>query len=279
MSQDITMRKFTAKDIESCAIISNKLGWPMTIDDWNFASALGLGTVVEKSNELVGVGFIWPFEPDHYTLGLMIVSSEHQRQGIGNLIMQHLLDVAGESQIRLNATIKGLPLYRKLGFNDCGFIHQHQGYPTKIQTPLNANIRTMTAIDFDDILVVDKAASGLDRSTMLQLLAKTSSGIVIENRQGISGFSFCRKSGLGETIGPVIAESPQDAQDLMGYFINKADGFLRIDLEVGADVYDDFLTEAGLPMVNEIVAMKKLKPDNPTKRNSNVIALVSQALG
>ncbi|PCI86532.1 MAG: hypothetical protein COB24_09460 [Hyphomicrobiales bacterium] len=279
MNQDITIRKFTNSDTESCAIISNKLGWPMTVNDWNFASVLGLGTVVEKSAELVGVGFIWPFKPDHYTLGLMIVSSDHQRQGIGKLIMQHLLDAAGESQIRLNATIKGLPLYRKLGFNDCGFIHQHQGYPTKIQMPPNANIRTMTAIDFDNILIIDKAASGLDRSTMLQLLAKFSSGIVIENQQGISGFAFCRKSGLGETIGPVIATSPEDAQDLMHYFINQAEGFLRIDLEIGADSYGDFLTKAGLPMVNEIVAMKKLKMDNPTTPNSNIIALVSQALG
>lgn len=279
MSQDNTIRKFTAEDIESCAIISNKLGWPMTVDDWNFASALGLGTVVEKSGELVGVGFVWSFKPDYYTLGLMIVSSNHQRQGIGNLIMQRLLGQAGASQIRLNATIKGLPLYRKLGFNDSGFIHQHQGYPTKIQTPPNANIRIMTAIDFANILAIDKAESGLDRSTMLQLLAKTSSGIVIENHHEISGFAFCRKSGLGETIGPVIATSPQDAQDLMHYFINQAEGFLRIDLEVGADSYDDFLTRAGLPMVNEIIAMKKLKTDNPTKQNSNIIALVSQALG
>ena len=95
----------------------------------------------------------------------------------------------------------------------------------------------------------------------------------------VRGYSAIRRFGRGEVIGPVVAETDDDARRLISFFAATRPGsFLRVDTPMPLGL-SPWLVERGLLEVGGGVAMRKghiaPEPAGPAK----VFGLFSQAIG
>lgn len=275
------LRDIAPADAAICAGLARAVGWPHRAEDWEMAIELGRGVVATLGEEVVATALWWPYGEHHATLGMIIVSPEHQGAGIGRQLMQALFEQAEGRSLLLNATVAGQPLYEKLGFVLCGAVRQYQGEVGAVAEPIlseGAVLRPATLADLPVLTQLDAAATGLPRGPLLLAVLSAGEGTVLMRSGEAAGFSMVRRFGRGLVIGPVVAADLADAQALLAHGLQARQGqFVRVDVEDGSPLAD-LLTGAGLKPVDRVNSMVRgtlPTPTGPVRRYT----LASQALG
>ena len=259
--------------------LSAALGWPYREEDWRFALELGHGLCVEDEGRLIATALWWPYGDSFASCGMIIVAAEHQGRGIGRRLMDELLRQASGRTIILNSTREGHALYERLGFVDCGGVHQHQALLAQAPeaSPV-AGIRAFRAQDVAAIHDLDRRASGMGRAEMLNALFALGSGLVIERAGVIGGYACARRWGRGVVIGPVVARDAVDAKALIaGLAAQHVGDFVRIDVTQACGL-SPWLDEIGLPCVDRVVSMVRGSPPSHAP-DATLFALSNQSLG
>lgn len=276
-SIDVTFVEFGAEHLDGAVALSRQAGWPHRLEDWTLLLGLSRGFVALAGSRVVGTIMLTPFG-QAATINMVIVDASMRGKGVGARLMQLALDAAAGRECRLIATDDGLPLYRKLGFREVASIRQHQGIALPIEAP--GNVSWATADTSAEIAALDRDATGLDRSALLEALQKVALFAVIRRSGGLAGYAAIRRFGRGEVIGPVVARDAGEARQLLSFFLSGRTGaFIRVDTprELGLG---DWLTGLGLKDVDGGIAMRRsdaiTHDDNDGIR---VYALASQALG
>ncbi|WP_343614989.1 GNAT family N-acetyltransferase [Novosphingobium sp.] len=259
--------------------LSRALNWPYRREDWVFALDLGHGLVAEHKGQVLGTALWWLYGDDVASVGMVIVSPQARRQGIGARLMDALLARLEGRRIVLNATPDGLPLYERLGFLPCGAVHQHQAVLTAApRIDSDATIRPLGPDDLAALRALDRAGSGMDRDGLIAALRAIGQIKVLERDGVVQAYGCARVWGRGVVIGPVVAETREDAQSIIAALTaDHEGGFLRIDVTRRSDL-SPWLEAIGLPQVDAVVAMAKGPPTDPSGRLA-VFALANQSLG
>lgn len=236
--------------------LSRALEWPYRLEDWEFAFDLGRGFAVEIDGKLAGTALWWPYGERYASAGMVIVSSQYQRMGIGRALMDALLADATGRPVVLNSTEQGLRLYQSLGFVAHGHISKHQAVLARAPVDeVGEAVRTFRTADRSAIYDLDRSASGMDRRPLLDALLEIGEFKVIERDHQVSGYGCARVWGRGIVIGPVAAANAGDAQALIGALAALHLGqFVRIDVPKSLEL-SLWLDSIGLPKVDEEVAM------------------------
>lgn len=262
--------------------LSVAVRWPHRIEDWAFLLALGGGAVALDGGQVIGTSMWWPGEDNHATLGMIIVAPERQGQGLGRRLMDKALSEIGSSQVRLNATREGMPLYAKLGFAEIDKVEQHQGVPVLPDVESGSNaalLRPMAQDDLAAIAALDEGESGRSREGMLQALAQVGKGLVAEHDGQLLGYALARPFGRGHVIGPVVARDEQLARSLVRAWVEKlGEDFVRIDVRAAGGL-SDWLASHGLLKVDEVFTMARGETGDCSEISPRLFALASQALG
>ena len=259
--------------------LSRALKWPYRLEDWEFALGLGRGFAVEIDGRLAGTALWWPYGDRHASAGMIIVSGQYQRMGIGCTLMDALLaDAAGRTVI-LNSTDEGLDLYKRLGFVAHGHVNQHQAILARSPGGEAADmVRAFIPVDRAAIYDLDHAASGMDRRALIDALFTVGDLKVIDRAGRVSGYGCARTWGRGTVIGPVVAADVADARALIAAFAASHTGqFLRIDVPEATGL-SPWLESIGLPRVNQVVAMTLGIPP-ALSADAALFALSNQSLG
>lgn len=168
-----------------------------------------------KGSEMLGVGQIILFETSAW-LGNIIVNENYWNQGIGRAITLELMQMAkafGRTNLFLLATPQGQFLYEKLGFQVCG-THCFYRKETESTTIVNINpaIRQATPNHFDDILQLDAAAFGENRSALLKRYLSKAWIVQSDQQTSMEGFYLPE---LGE--GLIVALTPEAGLALLNF--------------------------------------------------------------
>jgi GNAT superfamily N-acetyltransferase len=277
----IHYRRITADDLVGAHKLSLAVRWPHRLQDWEFNLRLGTGYVAEDQSGIIGTAMCWSHGAKFASLGMVIVSPDHQGQGIGRILMTLTSEEVSGRTILLNSTPSGQLLYDKLGFLPIGAIHQHQGTVfTSPLIPVNSGerIRPIGARDINKLAELSGASSGMPRHTMLSALTEVAEGIVIDRYDEIIGFAMLRRFGHGYAIGPVIASTVEHAKALISHWAGAyAGSFMRIDV-TGLSELGPWLNELGLVQVDTVISMALGDPPLADK-NIHRYAIISQALG
>lgn len=239
---------------------SAALGWPYREADWRFAFELGSGFAVEADGRLVATAMWWPYGETHASVGMIIVDPAMQGRGLGRALMEKLLDEAGNRTVFLNSTQEGLPLYTQLGFVARGQVFQHQAaLPPEAALPAAPpHLRPMQPADGESLRRLDLAATGMDRTALLDALLAAGTTMVVDRDAGVSAYASAREFGHGVVIGPVVASgasSAADARDLIAALADRFRGrFVRIDVTEDSGL-SAWLARIGLPCVGHAVPM------------------------
>jgi GNAT superfamily N-acetyltransferase len=269
----------TPAHLEQALGLSQALNWPYRLDDWQFALELGYGLAVEVDGQLVGTALWWPYGDAFASVGMIIVSPNAQRQGIGARLMAALLADAAGRRVILNSTQEGDALYTRLGFLPYGAVTQHQAKlvsapPVDSAVP----VRSARPADLGAIKALDEVGSGMDRRRLLDALLGIADTVVVEREGKITGYGCVRRWGRGVVIGPVIARDRTDARGIIATLAAAHEGeFVRIDVTQHCGLAS-WLVEIGLPQTDRVVSMALGEPPQAGSIAS-LFALSNQSLG
>ncbi|WP_199258096.1 GNAT family N-acetyltransferase, partial [Paracoccus binzhouensis] len=152
---------FTAAHLPQALALSRQAGWPHRPEDWALNLSVSRGVVALDGDRVVGTALCSAFGAVA-TLNMIIVDASMRGRGLGRALMQAVIALAGEREMRLVATAAGLPLYERLGFRATGRIAQHQGIALDAAPGLP--VATGTPADLDRLAAADRAASGMARA-------------------------------------------------------------------------------------------------------------------
>lgn len=265
--------------LDQALALSQAVQWPYRAEDWAFAFDLGRGFGVEMDGRLVGTALWWPYGDEFATTGMIIVAEEAQRRGIGGRLMNALLADAAGRRIILNSTDEGQALYRKQGFVPFDGIIQHQAVLENAPAADAAvPMRPMTVNDRAALIELDEAGAGMNRAALLDALFGMADVLVIDRDGEIAGYGCVRRWGRGFVVGPVVAQSDDDAKALIAALAGRHVGaFVRIDVYESGGL-SPWVESLGLPEVGRVLCMALGAPPQPTAGMA-VYALSNQSLG
>lgn len=269
---------FGPDHLDGAVALSRQAGWPHRPEDWRLALDLSRGVVAcGDDGRVIGTALMTPYEQGCATINMVIVDEAQRGRGLGRLLMQAALDLAGDRPLRLVATADGLPLYEKLGFRAVGQVVQHQGLVRSLEAPVDVAVTAEP--DPARLVALDAAAFGTRRAALIGTLARI--GRVAEWRapDGLAGFAVLRPFGRGEVIGPVVARSVEDAKALIGFWAAQRPGaFLRLDTTAATGL-SPWLADLGLAEVGGGIAMRRGGADDSAPSAFTTYALANQAFG
>jgi predicted N-acetyltransferase YhbS len=276
----LTLRPMAGPDIATATVLSREQAWPHREEDWALFLEAGEGIVAERAGRVLGTVMAWRYGEDFAAVGMVIVASDVQGQGVGRKLMEAMLDRLAGRTVALNATAAGLPLYEKLGFVETGIIHQHEGIAPGVAVAEGipgGRVRTMSRSD-DGLGDLYSRASGIDRAALFETLAANAHTMVLTRDGQTVGFAQVRRFGQGWLVGPVVAPDPGGAKALILYGLRAHAGtFCRLDVTGGSGL-SEWLEEIGLPRVDSVKTMARGRsPDRDP--GISVHAIAAQALG
>lgn len=258
---------FTPTHLPQALRLSQQAGWPHREQDWALTLSVSQGVVALEEGRVVGTALCSVFGPVA-NLNMIIVDETMRGRGLGRALMEAIIALAGDREMRLVATTDGLPLYEKLGFRAVGQIVQHQGIAIAATPELP--VATGSPADLDRLALADRAASGMDRAPLLRTIAADGEVLLCN-----TGFALLRPFGRGRVVGPITAPDTATARALLAGAACRCEGtFLRADLRAGQGL-EPLATTLGLAHAGGGTAMVR----NPQTPVPTTHALISQALG
>jgi GNAT superfamily N-acetyltransferase len=215
------LRTADERDLPRIAELREQVGW--SVHDWALRAALEAPharclVATEDGDRPIAVGS----GVSYGALGIignMVVDEAHRRRGLGAAILEAamaFLASRGSSRVELYATPDGRRLYRRFGFSPLGPSAMLR-LPRFVASARDASLTISEAgpQGLDELTAYDAARFGGDRGAILApMLADQRRPLVFARRRdALVGFAWIRPEA--ERIGPLVADTPNDAAALL----------------------------------------------------------------
>lgn len=276
----LTLSEMTREDLPKLHELSIGVNWPHRAHDWAMLFDLGEGYVTRDPIErILGSAMWFPFGEHMASIGMVITSPRLQDHGAGRWLMQHILARTAQRNKILNATKAAYRLYLSLDFVPRRTVFQHNGIVHSVPDS-SGGARPLAAGDTAAIIALDAAAYGAGRGAVMEQVLARSEGTVLDINGEVTGFALRRPFGRGHVIGPVVAESEEDAIRLIQPHVAALEGkFARLDTRAEAEdgPLRSFLSSAGIGLYDTVTTMTMGEP--PAQGPVTTFSLINQALG
>jgi len=173
------------------------------------------------SGEIMGACFYHPRE-HHVSLGIMSVSPDYFRRGVGRAMVNHIVDFTESNQypaLRLVGSainMDSFSLYNRSGFVPRGSYHDMViAVPAEglaVDYPLRKQVRDATLADLDAMAALEMEVSGISRVSDYRYAIENRRGVlhaqVFENSDGsLEGFMISIQCHALNMLGPCVARS------------------------------------------------------------------------
>lgn len=281
----VTVRDIADADVKLLLALSVGVGWVHRADDWEFMREVGRGRVaMDETGRAHGVVMWFPFGDEFATIGMLITTPRLQTHGGGQWLMSHVLDETRARALGLHATRQSHRLFLSLGFVDEGTVYQYEGHagaPAKALPAPETEIREFRHSDLPGIRELDRMVTGWDRRNLIDALVARSRGTLLIRGGRLEACALMRPFGRGTVIGPIIAESEEDAlRVLHPLIVDRTGQYVRIDIEDENSRLAAFVRGCGLQVAEQVTRMSLGMPW-PYSRGvgPSMFALASQATG
>lgn len=259
----VILRPMTVDDIAGGLRLSIEEGWNQTEDDWQFLikTKENICIVAEHRKKIIGTTTIANYRNDVAWIGMVLVDKECRGKGVSKLLLENILKRLDKfKSIKLDATPSGLKVYEKFGFKKEYTITRMVAGSLHSFTNENDSVENVSEGEIQQIIDLDKKVFGIDRSELIDTLAKMFPKKVFALKQNgmIKGFALGRKGSKYHHIGPVIAKNFNNAKKLVSKALQELN-----KMPVVADVLNDkievisFLEKSGFKKQREFTRMYK----------------------
>ncbi len=226
MSTGPVIRSFTERDIPPALALCRVSGWNQLPEDWiRFVDHQPDGCfAADIDGKLVGTVTTIRYETKLAWIGMMLVDPNYRRRGIATALMNRALQYLQSLQIKcikLDATPEGQLVYQRLGFQAEWEFHRWE-FLREVQ-----DVHPDEASDFDadHFGRLDLEAFGAARQRWLQRMAAESICCVQAN-----GFGMIRPGHLAAYLGPIIADDPHAALNIIESLVSQVSGTIFWDI-------------------------------------------------
>lgn len=273
----VNLVPFEEHHLDEALALSRADGWAHRREDWRMIWSVSEGFVALEGDRVVGTALMTPFDGRCSAINMIIVDKSQRGRGLGRRLTKAVLELAGERECRLTATADGRPLYEKLGFAATHQILRHQGHVRPVAAPDN-----VAWVGLEELLAIkalDRKAFGASRDALHTFLAQEGEYAAIKSDDRIVAFAVSRLFGKGEAVGPVVAETIEQARDLIAFiFAGRQGRFVHIDIPEYSGL-SPLLEEFGLRHEGGVVAMVRGATERCGASDAKTFCLASQALG
>lgn len=221
--------------------LSQKLGWPHTLEEWRVMENAGTLLTLGEPPELDGTAVVTHYDWGS-ALGMFLIEKTKQKSGMGMQFMRQIIKIFEEraqdlgvidshAKIVLSSSHEGERLYSKTGFQPIGsvVVLKREGQHAQ-QAPLKGTINVsgeeISKEFYDACPVRTKILQGMIEGAGHSVCLTDSSG----NIEAFAS-SFKRVSSSGRealAIGPILGNKKTSVANLMASFISST----SIDLTV-----------------------------------------------
>ncbi|WP_336886955.1 GNAT family N-acetyltransferase [Methylobacterium sp. SyP6R] len=264
-SFELATQDIASVDVEALHALSLGVEWPHRPGDWDAFRTLGHGIVALDAIGRVFSSAMWfPHGEECATIGMVITSPRLQTHGGGRWMMDRILQQCGDRRLILNSTRAAYRLYVSLGFEPQATVYQHQGYATPWAASFPGSADAVEAIapaGLGEVAALDASAFGAVRPRLMAHLAETAETRGLRRDGRLVGYGMRRAFGRGIVIGPVAAESEEDAVALVASLLTGLDGrFVRLDTRQSPGPLRSFLDAAGLKLFDTTKTLTRGAP-------------------
>ncbi|WP_062268596.1 GNAT family N-acetyltransferase [Endozoicomonas arenosclerae] len=221
----------TLKEEDTVAMFDwvRQQGWNPGLQDAStfYKAAHGHGALlgIKQGDRLAGVSGVFNHSHRFAYFGLYIVHPDFREKGLGFEMTRHRLHLAGHRNIALDGVIEQCPTYRRTGFRAA-----HQSFRFCFKKSLKPSGAKLTALkDITLIELLDYEQQGLfpcRRKAYLKawLTQKDAIGYCSLKDQTIQGYGVMRPCIEGFKIGPLFADTPDIAKEILLTLLSETQG-------------------------------------------------------
>ncbi|WP_228080772.1 GNAT family N-acetyltransferase [Streptomyces profundus] len=274
-ADELPIRRLTLADLSACLDLSDDRSWGREEHKWRLLLSAGQGYGIDAPPDdpvggLLAAVVRTSYGGQWHAIGMMLVASRRERQGIGLRLMRHMIAEAEGAPLLLTATGNGRPLYERLGFKALGGITTLTG-AFGGAPDAGTGLRPATAADMPEILAYDRPVFGADRTELLTRLASFADRILVARAPDgrLTGFGATWPNVTTTSVGPVLADDPSIGRALIGRLATDTATPARLDV---GDEHPELLAWArthGLAPVGRTTLMVLGAPEapgDPTRR-------------
>ncbi len=227
----LDFRDMTEADLEDGLRLSSASGWNQTIEDWRLLLSLGSGLfrVAVEDGRVVASGGAVRYGDALAWICMILVEPEERGHGLGTRIFDEVLErtrtLVHSGQVHavgLDATPAGRGIYHARGFGDGPGIVRMKVEPGE---PVVAppSVQPFAEVDVGPALAADRDVFGADRGVLLRRVLDAAPDLawVARSAGGVAGYCFGRHGDHSDHVGPVVAEDPALARDLVAACLSR----------------------------------------------------------
>lgn len=209
-------------DLSSAMVLSHSEGWNQTEKDWRLflENPINICLVIETGKRIIGTLTALNYGNKVSWIGMLLIDKDFRRQGAGRLIFDHILKkLENFDSIKLDATPAGYPVYLKSGFVDERIIYRmtNTSYNSISNKEISSEAGHITSETFSEVVKYDENIFGVNRTYLLKTLVQNypEKAFVLRRNNELRGYTLGREGTRYNYIGPVFAQSPDDARSLI----------------------------------------------------------------
>jgi GNAT superfamily N-acetyltransferase len=230
-------------DATAGLVLSTEAHWNQNGADWRFF--LTKGTVFgarDDERRLIASAALLPYGSGNAWISMVLVTESWRRRGLATRLVDACLDAAAKQGLTawLDATPAGAKVYGPLGFAPTLQLRRlrlDHAISTKAEAPPSLSPCTVDTFTARDHLAMD-----FDRANLLRELSGRSGSRLVA---GDNAMALVRDGRKARHIGPLFADSPDDALAMVNAIVQSESGPLLIDAVNEQDSFLQRLTGSG----------------------------------
>ncbi len=257
----IRIRPMTFDDLELGLRLRQQTGWNQTVADWaRFLRLQPDGCFVAEQDSVACGTVTTCVFGDIAWVGMMLVEESRRGQGIGRALMAQalaFLDRVGVRSIRLDATERGEPLYRSLGFVEQFPIGRFSGRPIRGDRELLVEPGERQL--WEAVYRLDAVVTGTDRRRLLFALfhERPEEMHVVRRGGAVIGYLTTRRGMQARQIGPCIATAEAGPPLLSDALTRFADRDVFVDIPLPHRTATALVMQRGLQLRRTLLRMTR----------------------
>ncbi|GEO03846.1 acetyltransferase [Adhaeribacter aerolatus] len=249
--------------------------WNQLKMDWEFLIRSGTAGNFVASYKGKEAGTLTTlFYPERFSwIGMVLVDPAFRGLGIGRtLLAEAIKEAENKGTIRLDATAQGQKLYETLGFEtEREIIRMQRPNLPGLPRP-ESKLEPLTPEMLPQVAMLEIPVFGADRQLVLKYLLENAPVYAWYTHQKgeITGYCFGRSGHHFEQIGPIVAQHPEDARQLLLAAMGTAPGkSFIIDSGIHNKTWLDILQTLGFTPQRTFIRMYRgqlLYPGEPGRQ-------------
>jgi len=269
--------------LQGAFALSAEADWNQTGADWKMMLAAGNAFgMVAPDGRLVASALTLPYGDAFGWISMVLVTPGWRNRGLAKKLLGRAIETLEQERLTpvLDSTPAGEHVYRPLGFVPHFPFRRwaiDNAPDIRVSTPSGSRSRRLEKNGMAAAIAYDRGVFGGDRGAILNTLLARSDGCA-RIASGNGGYLLCRDGRVARQIGPVCADSPKIAIDLLDRALAELTGPVIIDACDHQQAFADHLKALGFKPQRSFLRMAKGRHE-PFGDPERMFALAGPELG